>query len=102
MMLRRQVVEVVSNVGLKYALKLECGHVVTRRDSGRRYPPKSTYCDECVMVVERLERAEGLISTQDARATRTTLRFLEDEGLVEGRRPVSSQTVYWKRAGRRD
>lgn len=97
-MLRRKVVKVVANEGSKrYALELECGHIARRRDSGTKKPPKSTYCDDCVIVLERLERADGLVSAKDIKSSKAALRFLEAEGLVESRRSIGAKTVYWKR-----
>ena len=97
-MLRRKVTEVVTKGRAKhYTLKLECGHTVTRRDSGRRKPPQSTYCDDCVMILERIELAGDLVSAKEVKSTKATLRFLESEGYVESRRSIGTQTVYWKR-----
>lgn len=100
MMLRRQVVEVLSNREDKeYTLKLTCGHVVQRRDAGRKKPPVSTYCDACLMVLDRLDRAagQGPVSVQELKSTQTVLRYLEKEGFVESVQPVSSHAVYWRR-----
>lgn len=100
MVLRRRVVEVLSVSGLRYALKLECGHVAKRRDSGRRQAPGKTYCDECVMVLERMDHVGDLVTSREVKSTKAVLRFLEAEGHVEGCREGGTSTVYWRRAKR--
>ncbi len=98
MMLRRSMTEIVHNRENKeYTLRLECGHDVKRRDSGQRRPPKSTYCDECVIVLERLERAEGWATAKQVKSSIPVLRYLEREGLVECSQGYHEQTKYWKR-----
>lgn len=96
-MLKRKISEVIDNRDNKvYKLRLECGHTVKRRDSGRKKPPGFTYCDECQIVLDRLSMADDLVSARQIRTNLAVLKFLENEGHVVGTRPHYSQAVYWK------
>ena len=97
-MKNRRVVEVLFNRENKeYSLKLECGHTVSRRDTGKRAPPQSTYCDECKIVIDRLNLAEDWVTAREIKSSIPTLKFLEQEGYVEEAKAHHSQTIYWKK-----
>lgn len=97
-MIRRKVQEISANRGNKeYTLVLECGHKVKRRDSGKKKPPLSTYCDPCQMILDRLDLIGDLASAKQLKSSIEILKFLEREGLVEAVRAHYSQTIYWKR-----
>ena len=103
-MMRRKVTEVLETFrqGREFVLRLACGHEVKRRDNGNRKAPKSTYCDACQMVLDRLDQVEGgIASVRQLKSTQAILRFLEKEGYVEGVQPIASQAVYWKKAKNR-
>jgi len=94
MMRRRKVVGAARTK--TWELQLECGHTVLRREKGRG-APKRVDCEQCQMVLDRLELAGDWVMSRQVRATHRTLRFLEKEGLAESTRGPHGGCTYWRR-----
>jgi hypothetical protein len=92
-MKRRRVIG-AKRKGKHFSMKLECGHVVTKRDRGHKQPPQMTECDECARALERARACAGWFLSSEIGAKPEVLELFKQEGLVEDSRAI--RTVHWK------
>lgn len=97
-MKRRKVIEATRTGPTKkhFELKLECDHVVVKRDNGRRDPPASTSCDPCAILLDRCRAVGGWFKARQVGGTHAALKLLEAEGLVVSSKEVMSAAINWK------
>jgi hypothetical protein len=98
-MLKRRKVVSAEHVRKHFKMKLECGHEVTKRDSGHKNPPKVTRCDPCEIVMDRARAVGGWFQARTIGASHAALKLLEAEGLVESSKEVMSAAVNWRVRG---